>query len=110
MAVKTLNLKSFFFTQVPVTATMAISQVFSPRVTFFVKLTDNSWVMYQLKNNELIKAPSLVDLLEKTYQVTENTFYLHAEPLDEFEKKFIIDVFATNDNFNLDEELMYKMT
>ena len=108
--VKTLNLQNLYNTPVDVKVKTTLKRLFAPTTSIFIKLTDNSWVLYQLKFKELIKKETLAELLEVTFSIDEDMFSCFAEPCTEAEITVIESIFLLNDNYNLDTSIMYKMT
>jgi|TARA_R110000822_G_scaffold152112_9_gene291392 hypothetical protein len=106
---KTLKFDTFYNTEVTVTGKYSLTQLFDPRTTFIFKLADNQWVMYQYHFKEMKKAASLGALMDKSFGITEETFFMHAIKLNLAEANIISDIFLENDNYNLDEKHLYKM-
>lgn len=101
---KTLKFDTFFYTKVESNLPVSISQMFEPDTTFILKLTDNTWVLYQETNREIVKASTLTKLLRKTFKISVAQFKSFARPIEKKEFRMLDDVFSTVDNFNLDKE------
>lgn len=106
---KTLKLDTLYSTPTIVTVTTTLADLFDPKTTFFIKLLDHTWVMYQLHNKEMVKADSLHALLKKTFKMDVAMFYGIATEMNEQEKQVIEDIFNINDNFNISKDSMYKL-
>jgi hypothetical protein len=106
---KTLKIDTLYTTKVGVTLETSLQFIFKPNTSIFLKLIDGTWVLYQLKFREFHKADSLEELLNATFQVDLPTFYVYAQEMSFPETKLINSIFESNDNFNLDMSIMYKL-
>jgi hypothetical protein len=80
---------------------VSLSQVFHPDTTFVLKLTDNTWVLYQETNREFVKAKNLSILMKKTFKIRVRDFHKVARELTKLEYRMLDDIFGTVDNYNL---------
>lgn len=106
MSLKTLKFETFFYRKILIPKdVVSISDLYPENTTFFLKLLDGTWALYQEKNREWVKGYTLFSILSKTYGISEEAFYKIAVKLNRNEWEIIEKVFVSVDNYNLSRDV-----